>query len=304
MPESYIYANGVRLAYEEFGNPDDPAIILIMGLGGQMIAWPDAFCERLTEGGYRVVRFDNRDIGRSQKMRGFEAFGLLRLVLLNKFGFTLGVPYTLDDMAEDTVSLMDSLNIPCAHIVGISMGGMIAQLIAANYPDKTLSLVSMMSTSGRPGLPGSTIEVKKMMLRPPPVGKRARVRRSMEMLRAVGSPAYLPSEEEMWSRIERGQRRSYYPMGALRQTAAIEAVSDRSKILPRINAPTLVIHGAIDPLIPVAAGIDTANLIPNAQLEIVNGLGHDFPAQLIPNFAHSILAHVDAHSHNDLGVVL
>ncbi len=295
MSEQYIEANGIRLAYEEFGEPARPAVLLIMGLGTQMIAWPESLCRGLAERGYRVIRFDNRDIGLSEKLEGSKVPAILKLLAYQRFNWDLEVPYTLHDMALDAVGLLDSLEIPRAHIIGASMGGMIAQLVAGEHPERTLSLVSIMSTSGHRSLPSPDLKVARQLLsRPRGNDRQALLEHSMRTLRLIGSPAYQPSDEELRARVIASSRRSYYPAGYLRHMAAIAASGDRVETLKKITAPSLVIHGKDDVLVPVEAGIDTARYIRGAGLELIDGMGHDFPQQLMPHFVQLIGDHLDA----------
>jgi pimeloyl-ACP methyl ester carboxylesterase len=284
MTEQYIDVKGIRLAYEQFGDVSHPAIVLIMGLGTQMIAWPEVFCQGLADKGYRVLRFDNRDIGLSGKMHDAKIPRFMKMMLYSKLGLTIEVPYKLNDMANDAVGLMDALNIEKAHIIGASMGGMIAQIIAAHYPHRTLSLTSIMSTSGRRSLPGPSLKILRQMAKRTANNEEAYLDNAMLLWALIGSPNYLPAPEELRERIRTSYRRSFYPPGYIRQLAAIAGSGDRVELLKRITAPTLVIHGRADVLVPEKCGIDTAALIPNAQLELIDGMGHDLPQPLLPRF--------------------
>ena len=292
MSERYIRANGIELAYDEFGEADRPVMLLIMGLGTQMIAWPEAFCRGLAARGFRVIRFDNRDIGLSQKMEGGRVPHLLKMAAFSRLNLSLEVPYRLNDMAQDAIGLMDVLDIESAHIVGASMGGMIAQLIAGHFPYRVLSLTSIMSSSGRRSLPGAKRKVAMHMLRrPASADAQALQEYAMRTWRLIGSPAYQPTDAALREKLSQSYQRSYYPAGHSRQMAAIMASGDRIKVLKKIVAPTLVIHGKADPLVPVAAGIDTARLVRGARLELFDGMGHDLPAPLLPHFVDLISEH-------------
>lgn len=292
MSERYIRANGIELAYEEFGEPDRPVILLIMGLGTQMIAWPEAFCRGLAARGYRVVRFDNRDIGLSQKMDGGRVPHLIKMAAYSRLNLPLEVPYRLQDMAQDAICLLDALDIDSAHIVGASMGGMIAQLIAGHFPFRVLSLTSIMSSSGRRSLPGANRNVALHMLRrPSSTDPEALQEHAMRTWRLIGSPDYQPTDAALRDKLSQSYQRSHYPAGHARHMAAIMASGDRIKVLKKIVAPTLVIHGKADPLVPVAAGIDTARLVRGARLELFDGMGHDLPTPLLPHFVDLISGH-------------
>lgn len=293
MTSKYVTANGLRICYDEFGDLAHPAVLLIMGLGTQMIAWPEAFCQHLAAGGYRVIRFDNRDVGLSQKLAHERVPNLLRLLLASGFGLPLRVPYTLHDMARDTVGLLDSLGIERAHIVGASMGGMIAQLLAGDYPQRTLSLTSMMSTSGARSLPRASRQVKRLMMRRAEPGEQEYLRNASRLWQVIGSPAYPPGEKELRERLLASYRRCYYPKGYLRQFAAIVASGDRVELLRRVQRPTLVIHGSADALVPVEGGVHTADLVPGARLTLIEGMGHDLPIVLLPRLASLILEHIN-----------
>jgi pimeloyl-ACP methyl ester carboxylesterase len=286
----YLQANGIQLAYDEFGSKDDPAVILIMGLGTQMIAWHEDFCRDLASRGYRVIRFDNRDIGLSQKMSDQKTPGLARLALAQKLGISVKVPYRLYDMALDTVGLLDALQIDAAHFVGCSMGGMICQIVAAKYPSRCLSLTSIMSNSGARNLPGPKGEVIRQMAKRANGDREARIEQAVITWQLLGSPGYQMPPDEIREMILTSIERSYYPPGYARQLAAVMTSSDRVRLLKTIKVPTQVIHGLDDPLVPVSGGVDTAERIAGAKLELIPGMGHDFPRALWPKFIELIVA--------------
>ena len=294
-------ANGQKIFYDERGSTDAPAILLVMGLGTQMIAWSDPFCDALAAGGYRVVRFDNRDVGLSSKLDGVRVPNIKLAFLRAVLGFKVRAPYTLDDMAADAVGLMDTLRLKDAHIVGASMGGMIAQIIASKYPTRTRSLVSIMSSSGDRKLPQATRDAQKALFakRPPISDRDAVIAHMMNVYRVIGSPGFPMSDDVLRPRMEASLARSYYPEGIGRQMLAILADGSRVSRLKSIRVPTLVIHGKDDPLVPVAGGEHTAANIPGAKLEIVPGMGHDLPPGLVAKLSGLILDHchaVDAHA--------
>lgn len=289
-----LTANGLEIEYDTFGDSDADPILLIMGLGTQMIAWPPAFCQALAEAGHFVVRFDNRDVGLSTKLDGVKAPGPLRYLLHRLFGVALKEPYTLQDMAADAVGVLDALDIPAAHVVGASMGGMIAQLIAASYPSRVKTLTSIMSTSGDPDLPGPRREVSKHLFsnRPKSNEMDDLVPYLLESFHLLMSPDYPRTDEELRPLIVQSLERSHYPEGFKRQLAAIVADGSRAERLSTIEAPTLVIHGKADPLIPVDGGFSTALHIRGAKLELIDGMGHDLPPELIAPIASMIIRHV------------
>jgi pimeloyl-ACP methyl ester carboxylesterase len=293
---AFAEANGLELAYDERGDASAPVILLIMGLGTQMIAWPESFCNQLADAGFRVVRFDNRDIGLSTKIEDAPKVRLASVLFKAVLGRKIKSPYTLEDMAADAVGLLDALGVDKAHIIGASMGGMIAQIIAAQHSDRVRSLVSIMSSSGDPRLPRSKPKVNAVMFGPRPKAEdRERlIRFGMKLFRAIGSPGYPTPAPVLRQKVEAAVDRCYYPHGTLRQLAAIIANGSRVEMLKTIAAPTLVIHGSDDPLVPVAAGRDTAAHIPGAQLNIIPGMGHDFPAEVMPKLADDIIQHCEA----------
>lgn len=287
------HANGITIAYETSGNPLDPPVLLIMGLGMQLIAWPQDLVDGLVEQGYYVIRFDNRDIGLSSKLQHHKKPNLVLAYLKSLVGWKQSAAYTLNDMADDALGLLDALGVARAHLVGVSMGGMIAQIFAARFAGRTLSLTSIMSTSGRRGLPGPTAAARHALMRPLPhgAGRKEVVDRSVETFRLIGSPSFPVPERTMRASIERALDRSISPDGMARQLVAVVASGDRTPLLRKIRCPALVIHGAADPLVPVACGIDTAQSIPGARLEVIEGMGHDLPPQLIER----LLALLDQH---------
>ncbi|MCC2955632.1 alpha/beta fold hydrolase [Massilia sp. IC2-477] len=289
-----LNANGIRIAFDTAGDRKSPPLLLVHGLGMQLTAWPDEFVEGLVELGFYVIRFDNRDCGLSTK---FEQAGVPNLGLAwlkSKLGWPLRAAYRLEDMAEDAIGVLSALGLARAHVVGVSMGGMIAQILAARYPKRILSLTSIMSSSCRRGLPGPARKLGKLLSSRPadPGNIDSIIEHGVGILRAIGSPSYPTPDKQLHKRVARSIRRSYCPGGMARQMMAIAASGDRCAQLSTITAPSLVIHGAADPLVPVACGEDTASRIPNARLEIIEGMGHDLPPQLVER----ILALIDAHA--------
>jgi pimeloyl-ACP methyl ester carboxylesterase len=286
----HVRANRINIEYESFGRESDPLILLIMGFGAQLIFWPDPLCEGLAAKGFRVVRFDNRDVGKSTHLVGETAPDPRALFAEVMAGRHPHVPYTLDDMANDAVGLMDSLGVSHAHIVGASMGGMIAQLVAINHPDLTTSLTSIMSTTGRRDLPSGNPETLSVLFRPPNSTSRDDlIEASILVQETVSGPGFPLSEAEMRARAER--RTDYAPFdlaGIARQSAALIVAPPRNALLKELRCPALVLHGADDPVIPAAAAKDTAESIPGAELIIVPGMGHDFPSALVPVFLKHI----------------
>ena len=285
----------LHIEYESLGDPARQVMVLIMGLGMQLTGWPDSFCQALVARGYRVIRFDNRDCGLSGRAPAKKRANLLLAMAAAALGLPVRTPYTLEDMAGDTVGLMDRLGIARAHIVGASMGGMIAQVLAAKFPQRVLSLTSIMSTSGNRRVSKPTKPARKVLLSRPadPKNTDAVIEHMVEMFGVIGSPAYPSTREELRLRIGHSVRRAYYPAGVARQLLAVIASGDRRKQLRSIVAPTLVIHGAADPLVPLAAGRDTAQNIPGAALLAIEGMGHDFPEALMPRLATAIADHCD-----------
>ena len=290
-----VIANGIPIHYEDHGNPDDPAILLIMGFAAQLTLWPDELVAALAAQGFRVIRYDNRDIGLSHKFDGVRAPGVVKLTLMNKIGLTPRVPYTLGDMADDGAGLLDALGIEAAHIAGASMGGMIAQRFAARHPGRTRSLISIFSTTGNPKLPAARKEAMQALLtRPQSTEEAVLVEHGMMLARTIGSPGFPTDEERLRANVTAAVRRSVYPEGPTRHLSAILADGDRRKMLQTLDVPTLVLHGDDDPLIPVAAGRDTAEHIRGARLRTIAGWGHDLPLALVDELAGEMAGHAKA----------
>jgi pimeloyl-ACP methyl ester carboxylesterase len=288
----FAKANAIEIAYETTGDPAAPVILLIMGLGASLVFWPDAFVDGLAARGFRLVRFDNRDFGLSAKFDGVTADIPGAFMRLMK-GETIEAPYGLPDMARDAIGLLDALGIGKAHIVGASMGGMIGQIIAADYPERVRSLVSIMSTSGDPKLPQGKPEAVAVLTAPPPPAENraANIEHGIRCQRAIGSPVLPTPEPELRAKVARGYDRSNYYAGVPRQLLAVLANGSRVDLLKRITTPTLVIHGTDDPLVPPEGGEDTAAHIPGAELMLVPGMGHDFPASLIDTLVKAVANH-------------
>ncbi len=294
-----IRAGGLEFAYETFGDAKRPAIVLIMGLGGQLVMWPDSFCEALAAGGYYVVRFDNRDIGLSSKLDHLGKPRLLRMGLAYRLGLPLKAPYTLVEMAADTVAVMDALKLKTAHLIGVSMGGMIAQQVATQYGSRVRSLTSIMSNSGSRKVPGASLKLQmRLIRRPARLDRQGLIDHGIQTWRLIGSPDFRDHDDELRAKVERQFDRNHHPQGMARQTAAIMASPSRVRQLQRLKTPTLIIHGKQDPLVPVAAAHDLARHIPGARLEIIEGMGHDLPRALLPRIEHLVLHHLK-HAERD-----
>ncbi|PKO31898.1 MAG: alpha/beta hydrolase [Betaproteobacteria bacterium HGW-Betaproteobacteria-7] len=285
MSATVILPNGIQLAYESFGDEEAPVILLIMGLGSQLVRWNIELCEELVAMGYRVIRFDNRDCGRSSHLDG--AF-----VPAIGGGTPLAVPYALEDMAADAVGLLNALGIVAAHVAGASLGGAVAQLVAAGNPERTLSLTSIMSSSGNPALPPPTPTAAQALFAPLPreLTRDNVVADAIQRFRTISSPAYPTDEERLRWMFGLEYDRGFNPRGVVRQLGALIANGDRRPLLRTIAVPTVVVHGREDPLIRVACGEDVARSIPRARLEVIDGMGHDLPLALTHRIAEAIAA--------------
>lgn len=286
-------ADGIRLVYETFGQTPHPAVIMIMGLGAHMRIWPDELCQRIAAAGFYVIRFDNRDVGASSQMTDQGSPSLLKAWLQQKMQRQADVPYTLKDMSRDVLALMDELQLPSAHLIGASMGGMIAQILAATKRKRVRSLTSIMSAGRAPGLPDPNLKVLlQLAKRPTPLNREASIRYTMRMNRLMGSPAYPLNDIELRQLAETSYDRAGSPCGFKRQLAAITAAGDRHHLLQKIKVPALVIHGSDDPIIPARMGADTAAAIRKSKLKIIQGMGHDLPPALVPKLSKLTLKHL------------
>ncbi len=293
QPPQIARANGIDLCYEIFGDANAEPMLLIMGLGAQMIVWDDEFCQKLAARGFRVIRFDNRDIGQSSHLTGGKRLTPLELLKLRFLRIPVSATYKLIDMAKDTVALMEVLGIKSAHLVGASMGGMIAQEIAISFPQHVRSLTSIMSTTGNPRLPPPSREAATMLMAPPPRTKDeylVRYAQTWKVLRA----GHFPEDEALdRERAEHTFARGLNPAGVGRQLRAVLASGSRKERLHRVTAPTLVIHGTVDPLVRPEGGKDTAASIPNAKLLMIEGMGHALPIR----FWGEVIDAIDEHAH-------
>ena len=288
-----IRANNIDIYYEENGPADAPVILLVMGLGAQMIAWPDEFIHGLVSKGYRVIHYDNRDVGLSQRMDGAKTPNLVWTMLKARFGLPVRVPYTLTDMAADGIGLLDALGIDKAHVAGASMGGMIVQLMAANHRERLLSMTSIMSSSGKPGLPGARADIQKsfMVKRPPDASRDEAVAFGTELVRSFSYPDPARPENAHAEMTAKAFDRGYYPVGTRRQLLAIIADGSRVERLQKITTPTLVVHGGADPLVPKEGSEDIARHIPGARLEIIDEMAHDLPPSQVGRMVDLIAGH-------------
>lgn len=290
--------HGIRLEYSIVGDAAAPPLLLVMGLGMPGAMWPEPFVEYLLAEGLRVIRFDNRDAGASSKLRGGDRRQLPWAIARALLHLPVRAPYTLDDMAADGIGLLDSLGIRRCHVVGASLGGMIAQVMAARHPDRVATLVSIMSTTGNPDrrIALGSPRALRALTQPPPASREfdVVVEHLMSVFRIIGSPGYPQDPIVMRPHFERVVRAGLDPEGSVRQLLAILASGDRRVLLRQIRVPTLVMHGAADPLIPPAAGLDTARCVPGARFQLIDGMGHDFPPALMPVLARAVGAHCRA----------
>ncbi len=293
-----VRANNIEIEVEQHGDPSHPAVLLIMGLGMQLVAWPPTVIEPLVQAGYRVITFDNRDIGLSQKMESAPRVNFAWQVMRVKLGLAARSAYQLQDMALDALGVLDALTIEKAHVVGASMGGMIAQRLALHAPERVSSLTSIMSSSGAKHLPNAKPHVVRALLaRPRSQAPEHIVAHYVKLFGVIGSPAFPVEPQLLRERILAGIQRSYYPHGTQRQMLAIAAdLGARAALLPRITAPTLVIHGLSDVLVPVAHGRDTAQRIPNARFLGIEGMGHDLAPGAVAQWLPDMLEHLKSHT--------
>jgi pimeloyl-ACP methyl ester carboxylesterase len=288
-----VQANGLALEVEESGPRNGPPVLLVMGLGMQLIAWPEEFVRALADAGYRVLRFDNRDIGLSAHLDHLPTPNVLWESLKLRLGLPVRAPYRLHDMAVDGIALLDALRIEQAHVVGASMGGMVAQRMALAAPRRVRTLTSIMSSSGARRLPGPTPKVQRALLgRPRDHSEGAIVEHAVRLFQLIGSPGFPLPEPELRQRVQAALRRSYHPAGSVRQLVAIVADATRAHELSQLAVPTLVLHGEDDPLVPLACGRDTARRIPGARLVTVPGMGHDLPPGVVERLLPPLLAHL------------
>jgi pimeloyl-ACP methyl ester carboxylesterase len=288
MTERRARVGELELVYETIGDPSDPPLLLVMGLGMQLIHWDTRLCELFAERGFHVIRFDNRDAGLSTKIRA-PVPNIMRLMA----GLPAPVPYKLDDMAGDAFGLLDELGIERAHLGGTSMGGMIAQTMAIRRPERVLSLASMLSTTGDRRVGTPKLRVWSVLMRRAPRDRDAYIEYFVRVFRMIGSPAYPSDEERSRELAAATYDRCHYPAGTARQLAAIMASGSRTAGLRELDLPTVVIHGEADPLVPLRAGIATARAIPGAELIKISGMGHDMPEPLWPTFVEAIAKNAD-----------
>ena len=297
-----LRANGLDIEVEDSAqhapsHRGRPALLLIMGLSMQLTAWPVEMVQALEDAGFRVIRFDNRDAGLSTRLDHWGKPNVLWSSLKYKLGLPLAAPYTLSDMAADALGVLDALEVQHAHVLGVSMGGMIAQRVALAAPQRTRSLTSIMSTSSARGLPSPRGKVLRALLgRPADDSDAAAIEHTIHLFRTIGSPAYPFADDDLRARVTASVQRAHYPVGVLRQILALVTDSARADLLPRITAPTLVIHGTADRLLPLACGEDTARRIPGARLVRIEGMGHDLPHEPVRQILAAVIPHLQAHS--------
>src|SRR6516225_4267694 len=288
MPTAH--ANGIDIEYRTEGDPADPVLLLVMGLGGQLIAWPQGFVDGLRTRGFYVIRYDNRDCGLSTKFEGMPDISALFA------GDTSSAAYRIEDMADDAAALLAELGIPQAHVVGVSMGGMITQAMVINHQDLLLSACSIMSTTGDRSVGAPTGEAIAALLRPVATSREEAVEASLEGSRVIGSPKYPTDEAFLRKRAEEAYDRSYCPDGTARQLAAVLASPDRTEALHEVRLPFLVVHGEADPLVTLSGGEATAAAVPGSKLITIPGMGHDLPEPLWPTITEAIVTNTELAS--------
>ncbi len=297
-PEEFpkVNANGIDLEYDAFGDAESPPVLLIMGLGAQMIDWREEFCSLLAQHGFWIIRFDNRDIGNSYKFEEAGKPDIIKIATRIAQGESVKVPYSIEDMAMDSVGLLDALSVDKAHVVGLSMGGMIAQTMAIEDPERVLTLSSIMS-SARYMLPATT-EAAALLTKRGPETREEYIEYALENSKALGGPEY--KHDECLYREHAGRRfdRGIYPPGFARQLAAVMIQEDRRDALRSLQIPTLVLHGKSDPLVPVEGGIETADAVPDSKLRLIEGWGHGFPPSIWPIVIDELISHFNSPRHS------
>lgn len=290
-----VKANNIDIEYDTFGDPSQKPLLLIMGLGAQMTRWREGFCTRLVDQGHYVIRFDNRDVGLSHKFDHAGVPNMGQVIFNLQNDQPIDAPYNLNDMADDAAGLLDALGIERAHVCGASMGGMIAQTMAVRRGHRLHTLTSIMSSTGNPDLPPAEPDAYAALLTPTGKTLEENMERWLGISKVIGSPAYPEAEESIRFHAKSDYERSFYPLGAARQFAAVAASGNRKPALAKVKVPTLVIHGDKDPLVPLAGGLDTHEAIPGATLKIFEGMGHDLPEPLWEAMIESISSHTARH---------
>ena len=301
VPTQTVDLEKVSIAYQSIGRASDPALLLVMGLGGQLIHWPDEVVVALCEQGFRVIRYDNRDVGLSTWRQAPASANLTFEVLRYKLGLPVAAPYTLTDMADDAIGLMDALQIQQFHVLGASMGGMIAQHLADLAPQRVLSLTLVMTSSGAQGLPAPSDALVALLARREAGSREAALQQQADLLAALGSPSVHDDRALLLHQAEQAYDRAFNPEGVQRQLLAILAESSRVELLNRLNVPTLVVHGTADPLLPVMHGVHVAAHIKGSELKLIPGLAHRFQDAFKEPLLAAVLPHLAAHR-GDLGL--
>jgi len=286
-----VPVNGIEIVYDTFGGRSAAPMLLVMGLGAQMIAWDDDFCQELAALGYWVIRFDNRDVGLSTRLDEAGIPDIPAMMQAQMGGQPLETTYTLRDMADDAVGLLESIGAESAHVIGVSMGGMIVQDMVIHHPERVRTMTSIMSSTGNPALPPPQSEAMAVLLETPPAGRSAHIENSVESSKVLGGTVLPFDEVRVRERAGRAFDRGLSPAGTARQLAAVLASGSRKEALKSVTVPSLVIHGNADPLVPVEGGLDTAEAIPGAELLIIEGMGHDLPPAIWSQVMDAIVRH-------------
>lgn len=295
--ERTVQANGIDITYDTLGDPAGTPLLLVMGLGMQMTSWDERLCAKFAENGFWVIRFDNRDVGRSTRFEEAGPPNMLRMAAAGLLRLPMHSAYKLKDMAADAVGLLDVLGVSAVHVVGVSMGGMIAQEMAIHYPKRILSLTSIMSSTGNPKLPQADFKIRMRLLKRAPAEEKAYQEHIVDLMKMLYGPKYAPDVDYTRRLAALNFKRGYYPVGVSRQLAAIIASGNRESQLADLRIPTLVIHGDADPLVPVECGRATARAIPHAKLMIIPGMGHALPRELWDDLVEAITEHAQtAHA--------
>lgn len=289
--ETIAKVNQLEIVYDTFGDPEEPPILLIMGLGGQLVNWDEGFCSKLASHSFWVIRYDNRDTGLSTKFDDDGVPDILAIFQAVMSGQEVETAYTLSDMADDAAGLMDAVGIDSAHVAGMSMGGLIAQILSLNYPERVRSLTSIMSSTNEPDLPLPDAKASKYLFKRAPSERDAYIERQFKMWQDLDGTKYRQDEAVVRTNAAKAYDRAYYPQGITRQLAAIMTTPGRREALRDLNIPALIIHGNEDLLVPVTCGIDTAEAIPNAKLKIIEGMGHSIPESLHAEVVTAIVQH-------------